>query len=234
MLARDDKSFPVASARTAPGPKPSHKLYSVSTLQNGRAFQGRLETSTDLYHVAFLPASAAVANGKLVLTGKLTLRGRAGGERSATARARLVAIQGGIGSLGPRPQLEGGSDVATADQKQEEAKAPESRPRAAAPPATGPAVAPSRPAGSLPVTQSTGPTAYTGVLYLRFDKLDGKALGVPLDLSSVQLNARLAPQNDTERSLLWLYSDLVAALDGESRAAAADRALKQLNRFLAG
>jgi hypothetical protein len=72
------------------------------------------------------------------------------------------------------------------------------------------------PEDSLPITEATDSRAFVGVMYFRLSPLDAKALGVAADLSSVQLNARLAPTSETERELQWLYSGLVMAANGPS------------------
>jgi hypothetical protein len=79
---------------------------------------------------------------------------------------------------------------------------------------------PRRPPGEqmingMPVTEATGATGFAGVLYLRLSPLDGKALGVPLDLTTVQMNARIYPISDLERELQVRYSDLVSAVKSE-------------------
>jgi hypothetical protein len=98
--------------------------------------------------------------------------------------ALLVAHQGGIGTAPPRTQIPG---VASSPAQP---AAPEGR----------------------PVTDSTGPLAFSGVLYFKLDPLDGGAFGVPADLSRVQFNARFAPASDDERELQFLYSELAAEL----------------------
>jgi hypothetical protein len=67
----------------------------------------------------------------------------------------------------------------------------------------------------MPATEATGATGFAGVLYLRLSPLDGKALGVPLDLTTVQMNARIYPVSDLERELQVRYSDLVSAVRSE-------------------
>ncbi|MFN7624542.1 MAG: hypothetical protein ACK5RS_15495, partial [Acidobacteriota bacterium] len=44
--------------------------------------------------------------------------------------------------------------------------------------------------------------------------LSGSATGIPYDLGSVQLNARLWANSTLERDLLWLYSALLMATQG--------------------
>jgi len=66
------------------------------------------------------------------------------------------------------------------------------------------------------VVESTGTLSFVGVLYFHLSPLDGSSLGVPLDLSKVQLGGRLAPTDDTARDLQMLFSDLVEALGEDS------------------
>src|SRR5262249_29359446 len=71
------------------------------------------------------------------------------------------------------------------------------------------------PIESLPLTDSTGHMGSVAAMYLRLSPLDGRALGVPADLSAVQLNARLYATSEIERDLHWLYSALVEATQGK-------------------
>ncbi len=85
----------------------------------------------------------------------------------------------------------------------------------------------------LPATESSGPLSFVGVMYLRLSPLEGRALGIPIDVSSVQLNARLAPTSELERQLQWLFSAAVEAIYGErpnERAAA--EYIEEINRWL--
>jgi hypothetical protein len=115
------------------------------------------------------------------------------------------------------------SQTATSEQKQTQAgKANQLRVGTEAPAHT-----------LLPVTEATGARSFVGAMYFRLSSLDGRALGVPLDLSRVQLNARLAPASDLERDLHWLFSALVEAVDGERpNARAASEHLEEVNRLL--
>lgn len=71
------------------------------------------------------------------------------------------------------------------------------------------------------------------VLYFKLSALDGRALGVPLDLSALQLNARFYPTSDLERELHWIFSALAIVTHGETKnAATATSYLKELNRVL--
>lgn len=62
---------------------------------------------------------------------------------------------------------------------------------------------------SLPVTEATDVTGYVGVMYLRFAPINSRALGLTIDMSSVQLNARLFADSEIERDLRVIYSDLI-------------------------
>jgi hypothetical protein len=52
-------------------------------------------------------------------------------------------------------------------------------------------------------------------MYMKLSPLDAKSLGgmrASVDLSNVQLNVLLAPQDDAARDLHYLYSEIVAAV----------------------
>jgi hypothetical protein len=71
-------------------------------------------------------------------------------------------------------------------------------------------------------------------MYFRFEPLDGGALGVAADLGRVQLNARLAPTDDTGRALHGVYSSVVEALySRRSDPRMASAAIGELNKLLA-
>lgn len=69
-------------------------------------------------------------------------------------------------------------------------------------------------------------------MYIHFERLAGSALGVPADMSRVQLNVRFAPVNDAERVMQGAYSSIVYALSGKQTDAIA-AALGELNSLLA-
>jgi hypothetical protein len=195
-----------------------------------RSFAGRFNARGADYTFTFTPAAAAIEKGKLKLTGRLSIKGPRGAVRSVdNIAATLVASQGAVGVAPERRQLIAGTvqtgNIATPAQKQEQAKAPESVQEPAAPPATS----------ALPLTDATGPRGYVAAMFFHLAPLDNRALGVPIDLSKVQLNARLAPVSDIERDQLWLYTDLVAALYGDKPdEAAAAGPLGALNQVLKG
>lgn len=168
----------------------ANKIHSIHVLPNGAGFAGKIEAGGSNYHFAFMPKTAASAPGKLVLTGVVKVKSSSGRQRVAdNVTATLLATQGSI--TGPPPMPRQFSDSLKA-----------------------PLPAPS---GSLPLTDSTGHQGSVAVMYLRLSPLDGRALGIPADLSAVQLNARLYATSETERDLHWLYSALVEALQGEHK-----------------
>ena len=220
------------SAKDAPEPQPSRKLYSMAGLLRQGKFEGTFNAQGAKYQFTFAPREATISNRRLELSGSLSIQGPRGAARTANkVVGRLAATQGGVGVSPTRRQLvtgtTGASTLSTSDQQQEQAKAPE----------LGPGSDNTRVSvtSSLPITESTGGLGFVGVLYLKMQPLDGAALGVPVDLKNVQLNARLAPENDSDRALLWLYSDLANTLSGEKPSASeAKKLLAQLNRALAG
>jgi hypothetical protein len=89
------------------------------------------------------------------------------------------------------------------------------------------------PFSSPPVTEATGEFGSVGVIYFKLSGLDGKAAGLPFDLSDTQLNARLYSTSEVERDLQWLYSALVRATLGESPdEKSASAYLAEINRIL--
>lgn len=92
MVAQDNNQ---PSAKTAPGPKPAKKLYSIFALQRDRAFTGEFETARGTYQFTFAPTSAKLANNKLQLSGTFSV----GARKVANVTATLAASQGGIGAV---------------------------------------------------------------------------------------------------------------------------------------
>src|SRR5262249_29850232 len=127
-------------------------------------------------------------NGKLVLTGAVKAKAPVGQPRLASGvSATLLATQGSITSPSPL------SDQFSASLKPPQAE----------------------PSSQLPLTDWTGYYGSIAVMYLKFSPLDARALGVPGDLSSVQLNARLYATSEVERDLHWIYSALTETIYGE-------------------
>jgi hypothetical protein len=162
------------------------KLYSLPVLMSGNAFVGSLETGDRTFECRYKPVSADVSNGRFVLTGTLSLRGRDRRSRiESNVRATLSAIQGAVnGQVLPPAEYAARVNVS-----------PEQ--------------------GALPLTEFTDTRGFAGVIYLQLSALDNRRLGIALDLSKVQMNCRLAPTSDLERELHWLYSGIANALLGE-------------------
>ncbi len=166
-----------------------HKLHSIHVLPQGREFTGKIEVGRGSHQFTFTPKTAASVNGKLVLMGSVRVKTPAGLQSAADGvTATLLATQGSITVPSPAPK------------------------------GLAPSLKPPQPAISeSPITDWTGHLGSVAVMYLKLSPLDGRALGVPVDLSSVQLNARMFPTSEIERDLHWLYSALVEAMGGESR-----------------
>jgi hypothetical protein len=82
------------------------------------------------------------------------------------------------------------------------------------------------------VVESTGTLSFAGVLYFSLSSLDGPNLGVPLDLSKVQLNLRLAPTDDLARDLQNIFSNVTEALyEDPIDERAATEQIQELNRI---
>ncbi|HKX26801.1 MAG TPA: hypothetical protein VJ302_03825 [Blastocatellia bacterium] len=165
------------------------KLHSIHALPHGRDFNGQIELGQSRYRFAFAPESAALANRKLVLTGSVTVSSPSRQKRTADrVEATLLATQGSAASAPPFPRALDPS-----------LKTPNTEPLSL-----------------ISITDATGNIGSVGVMYLKLSELNGKTLGVPLDLSGVQLNVRLYPTSEIERDLQWLYSALVRVTLGES------------------
>ncbi|MCI0487750.1 MAG: hypothetical protein L0229_14250 [Blastocatellia bacterium] len=182
------------------------RLHSIAGLLRGRHFSGSFDVAGASYKFAYAPSRAEIVEGKLQLEGRLTITDPQGRPRvRAPVKAKLLSMQGGIGSAPPRPPVAGAR-----------------RPDEAAGRSDG-----------LPIIESTGPLAFCGVMYFHFEPVNGPALGVAADLSRVQLNARLAPTEPTGRELHGLYSAIVDALYGEQvDRRAADALIGELNKTL--
>jgi hypothetical protein len=176
------------------------KLHSIPGLMRGRAIAGAFEAGGKSFDYSFTPSAVAVANGTIELTGTFGV-GTATKATLTGVRATLASTQGALGQA-PRLRRE---LLAMTSQGAETAKADMQEGTHPSPPA----------ANQLPITEATGSRGFVGVMYFRLSPLDAKALGVPADMSAVQLNARLAPTSETERELQWLYSGLVMAVLGE-------------------
>ena len=92
MVVQDNNQ---PSAKTAPGPQPAKKLYSIFALQRGKAFTGEFETAKGNYKFTFAPKSAKLENNKLQLTGSFSI----GARKIDNVTATLASSQGGIGAI---------------------------------------------------------------------------------------------------------------------------------------
>jgi hypothetical protein len=218
-------------ARTGGGAR--RKLYSAhGLLLDGRAFAGKFDAAGASYSWAFEPRRVEAEGGKITFEGRFIITPSRGAACSTEGlRATLAATQGAIVTSAARRELTRGTvttgTVATPQQKQEQAKAPETAPQ------TAEAAPPKAPA--LPITEATGSLGLVGVMYLYLPPLNGCAPSIPLDLSRVQLNVRIAPTDDVARDLQILFTDLVEAVHGERPdAGAASRLVGQVNELLAG
>lgn len=182
------------------------KLYSVHVLPAGHDFAGVIQAGKVNYQLVFAPKTAKVANGKPVLTGSVTIKSATGKKQTAeNIEAVLLATQGSITPAPPMPR-----DLQPSLKSD------------------------STPPNDRPIlTDATGPQGSVGVMYFKLSGLVGKALGIPMDLSDLQLNARLFPTSETEYDLQWLYSALVmATLNNPPDEKAATGYLAELNRIL--
>ena len=197
----------------------SAKLHSIAASLAGRAFQGSFDVAGASYSFTYAPRKAEAIDRKLRLTGNLIVidgrpNARVPPHDLDNVRALLATAQGGIGTAPARPK-----DLAGSGQ-----------PAAPTVPAPQQGSTSDRP---LPVVESTGPLSFCGVMYFNLEPIDARALGVPADLSKVQLNARLAPTDNEGRALHGVYSAIVEALYGkptDERLAAA--AVAELNKML--
>lgn len=192
------------TANKTTGKSTGRKLHSIHGLLKGREFTGEIEAGKAKHRFAFTPISAAAVNGKLELSGHLTVK--AAGNQSHKAdhvKATLLSTQGGAATAPAAPE---DADVAMLG---------------------------SITSVGLPVTEATGSRAYVGVMYFKLSPLNGSGLGLPFDLSAVQLNGRLYPEDGTARTLQFWYSVAVRAIYGESpETALASRAVNEINKIL--
>jgi len=195
--------FGITQKRTKAAAKPL-KLHSIAAVMRGRGFAGRFEVSGVSYSFTFAPTKAAVAGRRLQLTGNLTVT-----DGRPNARALPHSLNNVRATL---ISTQGGIGTAPPRQK--------------LPADLGPT------APDLPVIESTGALSFCGVLYFRLSPLVGRALGVAADMSELQLNVRLAPTVDGERTLQAVYSSIVEALFGGDANAATEH-VGELNTLIA-
>jgi hypothetical protein len=193
------------------------KLHSVAALLKERRFDGSFEIAGLIYQFTYAPLKAQVAGQRLLLRGPLTVTNSRGQARAKENVGMLLAsTQGGIGTAPVRSQALIGGVVPAA-------------------PAVPTPQQPSTTSAAPPVVESTGSLSFCGVMYFQLEPLEGRQLGVPADLSRVQLNVRLAPTDNDGRALHGIYSAIVEALYGQSvDARLAARSVAELNKALQG
>jgi hypothetical protein len=189
------------------------KLYSVHALMKRTRFEGQFEVGGSRYRFVYSPRNARLSGSRLRLEGRLSITGPARRERVVDGvHATLLSSQGGLGA--PPPNL--GALRREITQRLET-----TRPESAA--------------QQMSATDNTGPTAFAGVLYFQLAPLDARSFQVAADLGRLQMNARLYPVDEIERSLQGVYSALVEVLMSErAEAAKAAPLIAELNRLLDG
>lgn len=184
----------------------ARKLYSVHALLRERTFSGAIESGKASYAFSFAPRGAAIVNGKLELSGNVTIKTPLGKTHTAeNVKATLAGIQGAMGSA-TRPRE---FQIVSASPFPNELN------------------------DDKPLTEFTGGRSAIGVAYFHLSPLAGRALGLPYDLSKVQLNGRITTQDQLARDLQWLLTQAHAALAGEKPdAQLAEPFVTELNRVL--
>ena len=215
-----------ASSRSA-----QNKLHTLHAVLRGRVFDGKIEARGKTYPIVFLPNQATVVDHKLVLKGRMGFSVPGQATRYVDdVTASLMATQGGIGVSPVRRQLLAGTaqtaQTATSDQKLEQEKGPETDLQ----PGLHSFEPPKYDDLGRPRVEATGSLSFVGVLYFKLSPLDSKSLGIPLDMSDVQLGARLAPTDELARDLQLLFSDIVISLENTSSEVSS--ALEALNSVL--
>ncbi len=216
------------SSRTA-----QTKLHTLHAVLRGRVFDGTFEARGKTYSFVFLPNQATIVDGKFVLQGRMGFSVPQQATRFVDSiKATLMATQGGVGVSPVRRQLLAGTaqaaQTATSDQKLEQEKGPETDLQ----PGLHSFEPPTYDDFGRPKVEATGSLGFVGVLYFKLSAVDSKSLGIPLDMSDVQLGARLAPTDELARDLQLLFSDVVLALENKSEETALRSALEALNKAL--
>lgn len=205
------------------------KLHTLHAVLRGRIFDGQFEALGKVVTFTFIPSRASLQQ-------KLTLNGKIGFTlpKQPTkffndVTATLMATQGGVGVSPIRRQLLTGTaqtaQTATSDQRLEQEKGPETDIQ----PGLHSFEAPKYDEFGRPRVESTDTLSFVGVLYFKLSAIDNQALGLALDMSDIQLGARLAPTDDLARDLQLLFSDVVSALD-QNDTAVLTSSIESLNR----
>ena len=209
------------------------KLHSIHAVLRGRIFVGQFQIKGQSYDFGFMPERASLVEGKCVLTGRFSVKPpRQSLRYSDQIEARLVATQGAVGLSPIRRQLLTGTaqtgQIPTPDQRLEQQGGPETELQ----PGLHAFESPKRDALGRPVVESTDSLSFLGVLYFHLSPLDGERLGIPLDVSKIQMGGRLAPIDDRARDMQLLFSDLVMALSSDADTETANNVLGEINRIL--
>lgn len=180
------------------------KLHSIHALLRERTFVGQIESGSAKYEFTYVAQAAAIASNKLEFTGKVTVKSPAG--KSAVAenvKATLRGVQGAIGSATKPASFK----------------------------LTAPSAFPADQQDGNLLTEFTNTRSSLGVVYLGLSPLDGKKLGLPFDMSAVQLNGRLAVADQNGRDLQWLLNQAAAALES-NQARLAEPYVMEIDRIL--
>ena len=179
------------------------KLHSIHGLLNGRSFVGKIELA---HEFVYAMQGAAVVNGKLELTGKVSVKAAAGKTLTAeNVKATLRGVQGAIGAAQKPASFKLTAPSAFAADSQD----------------------------GNPLTEFTNSRSGLGVMYFALSPIDGKALGLPFDLSAVQLNGRITAIDQTARDLQWLFNQAAAALES-NQASVAEPYVSEIDRVFRG
>jgi hypothetical protein len=202
-------------------PGAQKKLHLLHAVLRGRVFDGQFESQGKGIAFNFLPQKATVVDERLVVSGRVVFTQPKQTAVSLEVTATLIATQGGVGVSPIRRQLLTGTaqtaQTATSDQRLEQEKGPETDIQ----PGLHSFEPPKYDEVGRPRVESTDTLSFVGVLYFKLSPIDNKELGLSLDMSDIQLGARLAPTDDLARDLQLLFSDAVMALDKKD-----DRLLK--------
>jgi len=210
------------------------KLYTLHAVLRGRVLDGTYEVSGRTLRFNFIPSRVAVVDQRLVMTGRMGFEiPQQPVQYFENVKATLMATQGGIGVSPVRRQLLTGTaqtaQTATSDQKLEQEKGPETELQ----PGLHSFEPPKYDELGRPKVESTDALSFVGVLYFRLAPLDASAWAIPLDMSAVQLGARLAPTDDLARDIQVVFSDIIIGMDEKSpNQQLVNTSIESLNRIL--
>ena len=182
----------------------ARKLHSIHGLLSGKSFVGKIEAGNLAHEFVYAMQGATVVNGKLELTGRVSVKTSSGKTAAAEkVKATLRGVQAAIGAAQKPASFKLTAPSAFAADAQDD----------------------------KPLTEFTNGRSSLGVIYLALSALDGKALGVPFDLNAVQLNGRITAVDQTARDLQWLFNQTAAALES-NQASVAEPYVTEIDRVL--